>query len=396
MPESPPPALALATRAIHAGREPDPTTGALLTPIHQVTTYAQEGLGKNKGYTYSRTGNPTVAALEARLAGLETGCAGLAFGSGIAAVDAVFRLLSAGDHAIVSETAYGGTIRLARQVLARHGVSFTFVDTADPEEIAGAVTPETRLLLTETPANPTLKITDLVEASRVAREHGIVHAVDNTFLTPYLQRPLELGADIVVHSTTKFLEGHGSTVGGAVVVRDDPDLVERLRFLRNATGAVLGPFEAWLTLRGIETLPVRLDRHCDTALAVARFLERRPGVSRVLHPEISSFPQRALAQRQQRRGGGVVTVELTGGLPAVERFVSALQIFTLAEHVGSVESLATHPATMTHASLTAGERASRGITDGLVRLSVGLEDRDDLLRDLGQALARANSVEVPA
>ncbi|HVL87971.1 MAG TPA: PLP-dependent aspartate aminotransferase family protein [Candidatus Thermoplasmatota archaeon] len=378
--------LGFGTRSVHAGRRPDPTTGAVLAPIYQVTTFAQEAPGEHKGYAYSRTANPTVVALEERLADLEGGVGALAYGSGIAAVDAILRLCDAGDHVAIGETVYGGTIRLARDVLARHGVRASFVDLGDPGALERSFGERTRLVLSESPANPTLKVVDLAAVSRIAHAGGALHVVDNTFCTPYLQRPFDFGADAVVHSTTKYLDGHNATVGGAVVVRDDVALLERLRWLRNATGAIQSPFEAWLTLQGVKTLPLRLDRQCANAQRVAEFLAKRKDVARVLYPGLPDFSGRALVQRQQRRAGAVVSFEPRGGRDAAVAFLRALRLFTVAENLGSVESIATHPATMTHASVPPDERARRGITEGLVRLSVGVEDPEDLLADLSQAL----------
>ncbi|HEX9710221.1 MAG TPA: PLP-dependent aspartate aminotransferase family protein [Candidatus Thermoplasmatota archaeon] len=384
------------TLAVHAGRRSDLATGAVLTPLHQVTTFARAGVGVEGGYTYSRVSNPTVTALEERLAALEGGEGAVAFASGIAAIDAVFRRLSAGDHIVLSDMVYGGTVRLLRDVYARHGVTFSFADASKPGGVARAVRPATRLVLIESPANPTLKLADIRAVAQECRAAGVPLAVDNTFLTPYGQRAIDLGADLAIHSTTKYLEGHNATVGGAVVVRRGADWLEPLRLLRKCAGTIMAPFEAWLTLRGTKTLAVRLDRHAASAQVVAQFLEGRPEVRRVNYPGLASHPQRALAARQQRHGGGVVSFELAGGLPAVRRFADALQVVTLAENLGAVESLLTHPATMTHAAYTPQERDALGVTDGLLRISVGLEAEGDILEDLERGLRASRGVPAPA
>lgn len=379
------------TRQIHAGVEPDPATGAILTPIHQSTTFVQPSVEEYmaKGWSYSRTGNPTVRAWEQKIADLEGGVVAAAFATGMAAINAVFlAFLSAGAHAVVSDVAYGGTYRLATKVFSRFGVEFTFADTSDPDAVAAAIRPETRLVLTETPANPTLKYTDLAGVSEVARSRGVPHAVDNTFLTPYYQRPLELGADLVVHSTTKYLDGHNATVGGAVVSADE-ELHERVAFVQNATGTIMSPFVAWLTLQGVKTLSERMDRQSDNALRIARFLEAHPKVTTVRYPGLESFPQHELAKRQACGFGAMLWFEVAGGVEAGKRLMDSVELWSLAENLGSVESLVTHPVTMTHADVDAAERARVGITDGLVRLSVGLEDAEDLIEDLEQALERA-------
>lgn len=382
-----------ATLSVHAGRRADGDTGAIVTPIHQVTTYAQEDIGVHKGHTYSRASNPTVAALEERLAALEGGRSAVCFASGMAAIDAVLRRLSSGDHIVLSDVVYGGTVRLLREVYARHGVAFTFADAADPDAFASAFTPRTRLALIETPANPTLKLADIPAIARVCRERGVPLAVDNTFLTPYGQRALELGADLAIHSTTKYLEGHNTTIGGAVVVRDDPTWEEWLRLVRKSAGTNQAPFDAWLTLRGIKTLAVRMDRHAASALALARLVEGHPAVTRVLYPYLDSHPQHELARRQQRDGGGIVSIEVRGGERGARAFVGALRTITLAENLGAAESLVTHPATMTHAAYRREEREALGVTDGLVRISVGLEDVEDLAEDIERGLKAVLSLE---
>lgn len=387
-----------ATLAVHAGRQPDSDSHAVLTPIHQVTTFARSEIGAVGGYTYSRVSNPTVDALEARLAALEGGASCVAFASGIAAIDAVFRRLSSGDHVVLSEPVYGGTVRLLREVYARYGVTHTFADAAKPGGVAGAIRPNTKLVLIESPANPTLKLADIPLVAKECREAGVPLAVDNTFLTPYGQRALDLGADLAIHSTTKYLEGHNSTVGGAVVVKEDPAWTESLQFLRKCAGTIMAPFEAWLTLRGIKTLPVRLDRHGASAAVLARHLETRSEVVKVNYPGLPSHPQYELARRQQRDGGGVISFEIAGGLEAAKRFAKAVRVLTLAENLGAVESLLTHPPTMTHAAYTAEERRALGVPDGLLRISVGLEDVDDIIEDVNRGLdaSRTERVAIPA
>lgn len=383
-------AVAFSTRQIHAGVEPDPLTGAILTPIHQTTTFAQPSVEEylSRGYSYSRTDNPTVRALERRLASLEGGTECACFATGMAAINAVLlAFLNGGDHAIVSDVVYGGTYRLCTRVLARFGVQFSFVDTSDLPAVRASVRPATRLILTETPANPTLKLTDIGAMSELARARGLVHAVDNTFLTPYYQRPFELGADLVVHSTTKYLDGHNATLGGAVVSRAH-EHDEALRFVRNATGTIQSPQVAWLTLQGCKTLSVRMERQSSNAMAVARFLAAHARISRVGYPGLESFAQHQLAARQATGFGAMLWCELEGGLAPAKSLMNRVRLWTLAENLGSVESLVTHPATMTHADVEPEERRRLGITDGLVRLSVGMEDQEDLIADLAQALER--------
>ncbi len=378
------------TDQIHAGVRPDPTTGAILTPIHQTTTYVQPSVDDYMatGYSYSRSANPTVNALQDRLTALEGGGATSAFSTGMAATNAVFMaLLSAGDHAVISDVAYGGTYRLATKVFTRFGVDFAFVDTSDPDAVGKAINRRTRLIFTETPANPTLKYTDIAKVSEIATAHGIPHAVDNTFLTPYFQRPLALGADLVVHSTTKYLDGHNATVGGAVVSRD-PELAEAVAFVQNAAGLIMSPMVAWLTLQGTKTLSERMERQSSNAMAIAEFLESHPKVSHVAYPGLLSFPQHQLASHQASGFGAMAWFEVIGGVTAGKKLMKSLRVWTLAENLGSVESLITHPATMTHADVEPAERQRVGITDGLVRLSVGLEDVEDLIEDLSEALDR--------
>jgi cystathionine beta-lyase/cystathionine gamma-synthase len=385
------------TLAIHAGQGPDPATGAVMTPIYQTSTYAQDGVGRHRGYEYSRTGNPTRAALEACLAILEAGEYGLAFASGMAATDAILRLLSPGDHILAGNDVYGGAFRLFDKEFRRYGFTFTYVDTADLDQVRVALRPETRLVWLETPTNPLLGVTDIQAVANLLHpsplspppspaagaDRRILLAVDNTFATPYLQRPLELGADLVVHSTTKYLGGHSDVVGGAIATRD-AGLRDRLAFLQNAVGAVPGPLDCFLVLRGIKTLPVRMDRHAASASALADFLAARPQVARLLYPFHPSHPQIAVARRQMRNGGGMLSFILKGGAEAARRVAERTKVFTLAESLGGVESLIEVPAAMTHAS-TAGSPLA--VDPGLVRLSVGLEHVEDLLEDLEQALA---------
>ena len=376
------------TRAIHAGQDPEAGTGAVVVPIYQTSTFAQPAPGEHLGHEYTRTSNPTRDALQTALAALEEGRHGLCFASGLAATNAVIATLSAGDHVIAMDDMYGGTFRLFDKVWTRHGLTFSYVDLRDGDAFEAAVTPQTRLLWIETPTNPMMKLADIQDLARRAHKHGILVAVDNTFATPWLQQPLALGADLVVHSTTKYIGGHSDSVGGAVVVNDD-ELQARLAFTQNASGGTPGPFDSWLTLRGVKTLAVRMERHCDNAERVAAWLEAHPRVRVVHYPGLKSFPQHDLASRQMRRYGGMVTASLDGDLAAARAFLSAARVFTLAESLGGVESLIEHPAIMTHASVPADRRAELGIDDGLVRLSVGIEHIDDLLADLDQALKAA-------
>jgi cystathionine gamma-lyase len=380
--------MGFTTKQIHAGVTPDPVTGAILTPIYQSTTFVQESVDQylSKGFSYSRSGNPTVRALEQKIAALENGAACTCYGTGMAAEQAVFQAaLSAGDHAIVSDVAYGGTYRLATKIYARFGVEFSFVDTANPEAVRAALKPNTKLIFTETPANPTLKLTPIAAISEIARARGIVHAVDNTFLTPYFQRPLDLGAHISVHSTTKYFDGHNATTGGAVVV-DSAELDEKVRFHQNATGSIMSPFVAWLTMQGTKTLSLRIERQSANAQVIAEFLEKHPKVEQVRYPGLKSFPQHALAKTQASGFGAMLWFEVKGGVKGGKKLMDSVKLCTLAENLGSVETLITHPVTMTHAVMAPAERLKVGITDGLVRLSVGLEDVEDLVADLREAL----------
>jgi cystathionine gamma-lyase len=373
------------TRAVHAGQRPDPTTGAVSTPVYYTSTYAQSGPGEHKGFEYSRSQNPTRFALEANLAALENGAHGLAFASGCAATTTVLHLLQAGDHVVAGDDLYGGTYRLFERVFRQLGLEFSYVDpAAGPDAFAAAMTPRTKLIWVETPTNPMLKICDLAAVAAVAHERGALLAVDNTFVTPYFQQPLALGADLVVHSTTKYLNGHCDVVGGAVVVEDD-GLHGRLAFLQNAIGAVPSPMDAFLVLRGTKTLHLRMQRHAENAQRVAEWLEAHAEVERVIYPGLASHPQHDLARRQMRGFGGVMSFVIGGGLERARRFLRACRLFTCAESLGGVESLIEHPAIMTHASVPPEQRARLGIVDGFIRISVGVEDVEDLIADLDQA-----------
>lgn len=371
-----------ATRAIHAGQDPEPATGAVTVPIYQTSTFAQEDIGVHKGYEYARTGNPTRTALETALAALDDGTHALAFASGLAAETTVMHMLSAGDHVICGDDVYGGTYRLFTRIFARHGLVFDFVDTSDPARVAAAIRPETRLIWLESPTNPLLKLADIATIAELARARNILTLVDNTFASPYFQRPLELGADIVLYSTTKYMGGHSDVVGGAVVV-SRPDLYEQLAFLQNAAGGVPGPFDCWLVLRGLKTLAVRMRAHEANALAVARFLQEHPAVARVIYPGLPSHPQHELARRQMAGFSGMVALILKDGEAAARKLVTQTKVFTLAESLGGVESLIELPAAMTHASVAGSALA---VPAGLVRLSVGIEDPEDLIGDLANAL----------
>ena len=379
---------AFATRAVHAGQRPDPATGAIMTPIYATSTYVQESPGVHKGFEYSRSQNPTRMAFEACLADLEGGSRAFAFASGLAASATVLDLLPAGSHVVAGDDLYGGTWRLFAQVRAASaGLSFTFADAGSEEALAAALRPETALLWVETPTNPLLDVVDLAMVARLARRAGALAVCDNTFATPWLQRPLEHGFDLAVHSVTKYLNGHSDMVGGAVVVGEDEQLASRLAFLQNAAGAVAGPFDSFLALRGLKTLHLRMERHCRNAMAVARFLEAHPKVARVRYPGLASHPRHALAGRQMAAFGGMVTAWLDADLAATRRFLERCRLFALAESLGGVESLIEHPAIMTHASLPKEAREAAGIGDGLVRLSVGVEDEGDLVGELERALA---------
>jgi len=380
-----------ATRVIHAGQEPDPTTGAVMTPIYANSTYVQEAPGVNKGFDYGRSHNPTRFALERSLADLEGGVRAFAFSSGLAAIASVLELLEAGAHIIAGEDLYGGTYRLLERVRRKSaGLTIDYVDLSSPDALRAAIRPETKLVLAETPTNPLLRLVDLAAIAEICRERGILTVADNTFATPWVQRPLELGFDVVVHSTTKYLNGHSDVIGGAAIAAPEsqsPGIAERLGFLQNAVGSISGPFDAFLTLRGIKTLDVRMERHCANALALASWLETHPKVERVIYPGLPSHPQHALAKRQMHGFGGMISVVLKTDLDGSRRFLKACQIFTLAESLGGVESLIELPALMTHATIPAEQRARIGIGDSLVRLSVGIEAAADLRDDLATALA---------
>ena len=377
----------LATRAVHAGQRPeDDPAGAIMTPIYQTSTYVQPALGKHKGFEYARTRNPTRDALERNVAALEGATHGFAFASGLAATEAMPKLLSAGDHVIWGENVYGGTHRLMTHILARLGLAFSFVDTRDVANIEAALSDATKLIFVETPTNPMMHLTDLAAVAQLARSRGVVLAVDNTFATPVFQRPIELGTELVVHSTTKYLNGHSDMVGGVAVTTRD-DLAEQLAFIQNAAGAVPGPLDCWLTLRGTKTLPVRMAQHDRSGRRIAQWLVEHPRVERVYYPGLPHHPQHELACRQMSGFGGMISLEL-GSLKRARNVVEGTKLFALAESLGGVESLIGHPATMTHASVPQAMREEMGLTDGLVRLSVGIEDTDDLVADLDQALAR--------
>ncbi|HVY00640.1 MAG TPA: cystathionine gamma-synthase [Pseudorhodoplanes sp.] len=375
------------TRCVHAGQAPDPTTGAVMVPIYATSTYVQDSPGVHKGYEYSRSQNPTRMAFERCIADLEGGAQGYAFASGLSAIATILDLLGHGAHVVASDDLYGGTRRLFERVRnASAGLSATYVDLTDTGALEAAIRPDTRLIWVETPTNPLLKLTDLERVAEIGRKHKILTAADNTFASPYIQRPLEFGFDIVMHSTTKYINGHSDIVGGVAVVRDDKNLRERMAYLHNAIGAVQGAFDSFLALRGAKTLALRMERHCASALKIAEWLERHPKVKRVLYPGLPSHPQHALARKQMRAFGGMISIELKGTLEDARRFLERCELFALAESLGGVESLIEHPALMTHGSVPEDVRAALGISDSLVRLSVGIEDADDLIADLDYAL----------
>ena len=374
------------TVCLHAGQEPDPSTGAIITPIYATSTYVQEELGRHKGFEYGRTQNPTRLALERNVAAIESGKAAFAFASGMAAIGAIATMLKAGDHVVVSDNTYGGTFRLFDKVLTRYKLTFSYIDTAKLDLVERAMTPATRMLFVETPTNPMFKLTDLRAAAELAHRHDVRLVVDNTFASPFIQRPIELGADLVTHSTTKYLNGHSDSVGGIVIAQRDDD-IEWLRFVQNAEGAILSPWDSWLVLRGTKTLPLRMRQHNANGMALAEFLAAHPKVKHVYYPGLPSHPQYALAKRQMNGFGGMLSFEL-GSLEAARRLLNGVRLHALAESLGGVETLISHPATMTHASVPADTRAELGITDGLVRISAGIEDIEDLKADLAQALDR--------
>ena len=377
-----------ATRVIHAGQSPDPSTGAIMPPIYATSTYVQESPGVHKGYEYSRSQNPTRMAYERCIADLESGERGYAFASGLSAMATLLECLDSGSHVIAMDDLYGGSYRLFEGVRRRSaGLDFSFVDLSDLGALEAAIRPETRLIWVETPTNPLLKLVDLEAVAALARKRGILTACDNTFATPWVQRPLEMGIDVVMHSATKYLNGHSDMVGGILVVGKKQELAEQLAFLHNAVGAIQGPFDSFLALRGLKTLALRMERHCTNAMAVADYLQSHPKIERVIYPGLESHPQYALAERQMDGPGGMITAFLKGGLDDARRFLERVRIFALAESLGGVESLIEHPAIMTHASIPADKRAALGISDGLVRLSVGIEGADDLIADLQNALA---------
>lgn len=380
--------LAFSTRTIHGGQSHDPTTGAVMVPIYATSTYGQQSPGVHKGFEYARSQNPTRFAFERAIADLESGSAGFAFASGLAAIGTVFELLDSGAHIVATDDIYGGTFRLLERVRKRTaGLQVSFVDFTYLAAVEAAIRPETKMLWVETPTNPLLRVVDLAGVAALAKRKGVLSVADNTFCSPYLQRPLELGIDIVVHSTTKYLNGHSDMVGGCVVVGDDKELRDQLKFLQNAIGAISGPFDSFLALRGIKTLALRMERHSQNGAKIARWLEARKDVRRVIYPGLESHPQHAIAKAQMHHFGGMISVDLDRDLAGTKRFLERTQLFTLAESLGGVESLIEHPALMTHGSIPAEKRAEIGISDSLVRLSAGIEDGDDLIADLEQALA---------
>lgn len=390
-------ALGLGTRAIHAGQYPDPSTGAIMVPIYATSTYVQESPGVHKGYEYSRTQNPTRMAYERCVADLEGGRQGYAFASGLAAAATVLDLLDSGSHVIAMDDLYGGTYRLFERVRRRSaGLDFSFIDLNDGAALKAALKPNTRMIWAETPTNPMLKLVDLAKIGAFARKHGLVFVVDNTFCSPMLQRPLEYGADLVLHSATKYLNGHSDMVGGIVVAGENVELAEQMAFLHNSVGAIAGPFDSFLAMRGLKTLHLRMRAHCEGALDIARWLERHPAIERVIYPGLKSHPQHALAKRQMDGFGGIISVEVSGGLRKARRVLERCSLFALAESLGGVESLVAHPATMTHASMAPEARRAAGIGDGLLRLSVGIEATEDLLADLSAGLARAQRAAAEA
>lgn len=385
--------MKFSTKAIHVGQEPDPTTGAIITPIFQTSTYVQEELGKHKGYEYARTGNPTRTALEECLASLENGKYGLAFSTGLGATNTVMNLLSQGDHVVVGEDVYGGTYRIFDKVFKRYGVEFTFIDSTDVKNTEKAIKSNTKMIWLETPTNPLLRLADIEAHVQLARQKNVITVVDNTFASPYFQRPLDMGIDVVVHSTTKYLGGHSDVVGGGIITNRD-DLHETLKFHQNAVGATPGPFDCWLVLRGLKTLAIRMREHQKNAMAIAEMLEKHEAIERVYYPGLASHPQHELAKKQMQGFGGMVSVIVKGGPENAKKFLHGTKLFALAESLGGVESLIGHPVTMTHASIPQKDREARGIVDGLVRLSVGIEDIDDLIGDLQTALKGAKVAAV--
>jgi cystathionine gamma-lyase len=381
--------LDFATRTIHGGQFPDPTTGAVMVPIYATSTYVQSSPGEHKGFEYSRSHNPTRFAFERCIADLESGTAGFAFASGLAAASTILETLDSGAHVIASDDLYGGSFRLFDKVRKRSaGLTFSFVDMGDLAAVEAAITPATRMIWVETPTNPMLRLADLAGIAALAKTHNLVTVADNTFASPFIQRPLELGFDIVMHSATKYLNGHSDVVAGVAVVGDNAEVADQMKFLQNAVGAVLGPFDSFLALRGVKTLALRMQRACDSALEIAQWLEKHPAIERVIYPGLESHPQHDLAKRQMTGGfGGIISADVKGGLAPARRMLERTQLFTLAESLGGVESLIEHPAIMTHASIPADQRAALGISDGLIRLSVGIESCRDLISDLDAALS---------
>lgn len=388
MSDAPKNRLAFSTRTVHGGQQHDPTTGAVMTPIYATSTYAQQSPGVNKGFEYARSQNPTRFAFERCIANLESGSEAFAFASGLAAEAAILELLSAGDHLIATEDLYGGSFRLFHRVRSRTmNLQVAQVDLRDIAAVEAAITPRSRMLWIETPTNPTLRLADLDALTALAKRRGLITVADNTFASPYVQRPLEHGVDIVVHSTTKYLNGHSDMIGGCAVVGENPELAAQLKFLQNAVGSISGPFDSFLALRGLKTLALRMERHCASALKIARWLEGRPEVSRVIYPGLESHPQHDLARRQMNGFGGIIAATLDRDLDGTRRVLERTQLFTLAESLGGVESLIEHPAIMTHATIPSDQRERLGISDSMVRLSVGIEDPDDLIADLQQAFS---------
>jgi cystathionine gamma-lyase len=379
--------LDFATRTIHAGQSPDPSTGAVIPPIYATSTYAQSGPGEHQGFEYSRTHNPTRFSFERCIADLENGTRGFAFASGMAATATTLELLNQGDHVIAMDDLYGGTFRLFDKVKTRtSGLEFSFVDLTDPKRLQAAIRANTKMIWVESPSNPLLKLVDLQTIANIGKQHNILTVADNTFASPWIQQPLSLGFDLVTHSATKYLNGHSDMIGGVVVVGNNPELAEKLAFLQNAIGAIASPFDSFLALRGLKTLAIRMERHCDNALKIATWIKDHPKVKKVFYPGLTTHPQHALAKQQMRGFGGIVSIELTAGLAATVAFLKRLKIFTLAESLGGVESLVDHPAIMTHASVPVATRTQLGISDSLVRLSVGIENCEDLIADLAHAL----------
>ena len=375
------------TRVVRAGMAPDPTTGAIVTPIYQTATYVLEEVGRDKGFDYTRSSNPTRQVLESQLASIEGGKHGVCFASGMSAVDSCMKLLKSGGHVVCSDDVYGGVSRLCNSILTRYNYSFTFVDSSDPDKVREAIRPETKMLWVETPTNPLLKITDMEAMAKIAKEHNLIYGVDSTFATPVFLRPLEFGADIVMHSTTKYLSGHNQLIGG-VLITNRTDIFEEMKFIQKSIGAVPSPFDCWLTILGIKTLHLRMERHAANAQIVAEFLEAHPKVAKVTYPGLASHPQHAIAKAQMDGFSGMISFELVGGLSAGKTVMNSVRLCALAESLGAVETMITHPATMTHADVPVEERRARGFSDGLVRLSVGIEDPDDIVADLEQAMGK--------